>query len=154
MKPSTVLDEQKHFSVFSEQKLAHFFVSSVNNGTKMITLLQRYTGTGHHSLLTAQSHLTTSAFISCVQRGDKNFSLQALVVQEHAYILTIALNSITSNSAFPRTYYIFPISTLCTKDSKTICRRECHHYLKKQVFERVPPRRIQGSFGNSLFLYI
>lgn len=92
IKPSIVLDGQKHFSAaFTGQKLAHIFVSSISDVTKMVTLLQGYTGTVRYSLLIAQSHLTTSAFITGIQRGDTNFSLQALVAQEHAYILTIAL---------------------------------------------------------------
>jgi len=94
IKPSTVLDGQKHFSVaYSGQKLSHIFVSSTNTMTKMVTLLQGYTGTVCYSLLTAQSHLTTSALITGIQRRDTNFSLQASIAQECAYILTIGLTT-------------------------------------------------------------
>lgn len=94
IKPSVLLDGQKHFSVaFSGQKLAHIFVSSINNTTKLVTLLQGYTGTVRYLILPAPSHLTTSAFITGIQRGDTKFSLQAFIAQEHAYILTTALTT-------------------------------------------------------------
>lgn len=94
IKSSGLLDGQKHFSVaFSGQKLAHIFVSSINNTTKMVTLLQGYTGTVRYLILPAPPHLTTSAFITGIQRGDTKFSLQAFIAQEHAYILTTALTT-------------------------------------------------------------
>lgn len=54
IRSSRVLDGQKHFPVTCrEQKLALIFVSSINNTTKMTTLLQGNTGTVCYSLLTA-----------------------------------------------------------------------------------------------------
>lgn len=54
VRPFSVLDSQKHFPVICrEQKLAHIFVSSINDMTKMTTLLQEYTGTVYYPLLTA-----------------------------------------------------------------------------------------------------
>lgn len=87
IEPSTVLDGQKHFTAaFSGQKLAHIFVSSVNNTTKMVTLLQGYTGNVTVQLKVSNAHLTAFAFNTGIQRGDTNFSLQACVAQEHATI--------------------------------------------------------------------
>lgn len=95
VRPSSVLDSQKHLPVTCrEQKLAHSFVSSINNMTKMTTLLQGYTGTVCYPLLSAQTHPTTSAFISDIQRNTE-FSLQAFVAQEHAYRLIITLTTVS-----------------------------------------------------------
>lgn len=95
VRPSSLLNRQKHFPVArNEQKLAHIFASSVNNRTKIVTLLQGYTGTVCYSLLTAQTYLTTSAFIRYIQRRNTDFSLQAFVEQEHAYILIFTLTTV------------------------------------------------------------